>query len=125
MKPKLIRITTVPISLRVLLKGQLRFMRQFYDVLAVSSDGLFFDEMLQEQGVEGVKINMSRKITPLKDVVALFKLVFLFLKEHPDIVHTHTPKAGFLGMLAAKITRVPYRLHTVAGLPLLEATGKK
>ena len=68
---------------------------------------------------------MTRKITPIKDIVALFKLICIFHKEKPDIVHTHTPKAGLLGMLAARLTCVPCRMHTVAGLPLLVSTGLK
>ncbi len=51
----------------------------------------------------------------------------LFKKEKPSIVHTHTPKAGLLGMIAAKLASVPVRMHTVAGLPLMEAkrVGRK
>lgn len=124
-KQKLIRITTVPVSLKTLLKGQLAFMSNFYDVVAVSSDGDSFESMLVQEGIRGVKINMTRKITPFKDLVALFKLIALFRRERPYIVHTHTPKAGTLGMIAAYICRVPHRLHTIAGLPLLEAKGTK
>lgn len=122
---KIIRITTVPVSLKVLLKEQLKFMKQYFDIVAVSSDGDCFEEMIKEQGVRGVKINMTRKITPIADFVSLCKLIILFIKERPDIVHTHTPKAGLLGMMAAWITRVPVRMHTVAGLPLLVHVGKK
>ena len=122
---KLVRITTVPESMRTLLKGQLRFMRNSYDVIAVSSNGECFNDMLQEQGVRGFCINMTRQITPLVDLKALFQLILLLWKERPDIVHTHTPKAGLLGMIAAKIVGVPIRLHTIAGLPLLETTGYK
>lgn len=122
---KLIRITTVPQSLKTLLKGQLHFMKQYYDVVAVSSDGECFAEMLKEQEVRGVCIRMTRKITLVADLKALFALIWLFIKEKPEIVHTHTPKAGLLGMLAARIVGIPCRLHTVAGLPLLVATGKK
>ena len=124
-KRKIIRITTVPQSMRSLLKGQLRFMMQYYTVVAVTSDGEDYANMINEQGVRGVKINMTRRITPLRDLYALFQLIKLFIKEKPYIVHTHTPKAGTLGMIAAYLTRVPHRIHTVAGLPLLEATGKK
>lgn len=122
---KLIRITTVPTSMRSLLAGQLRFMKQYYEVIAVSSGGDTFEKMLEEQEVRGVAITMTRKITPWADLKALVMLIRLFLREKPDIVHTHTPKAGILGMLAAWITRVPCRLHTIAGLPLLVVTGKK
>ena len=121
---KIVRVMTVPESFD-LIKGQLLFMKQYYDIIAVSSDGKCFDEMIRKQGVRGIKINMTRQITPLKDFVALIKLILFFFKEKPDIVHTHTPKAGTLGMLAAWITGVPIRLHTVAGLPLLVAGGRK
>lgn len=107
-----------------MLKGQLRYMNRYFDVVAISSkEG--FQEVLQEQGVRGYVVEMTRKITPFKDLISLFQLVRILLKEKPDIVHTHTPKAGLLGMLAAWIVRVPNRLHTVAGMPLLVATGNK
>lgn len=122
---KIIRITTVPASMKILLKGQLKFMSQYYEMVAISSDGEGFDDMVKEQEVRGIKVNMSRKITPWNDLKVLFQLIKIFRKEKPYIVHTHTPKAGTLGMWAAWICRVPYRLHTVAGMPLLEATGAK
>lgn len=125
MKPKLIRITTIPISLEKLLGGQLRFMNDYFSVIAISSD----DEKLKELGVKEqvatFHLEMTRKITPIKDCVAVLKLYFFLKKEKPSIVHTHTPKAGIIGMLAAKLAGVPCRLHTVAGLPLVEATGVK
>lgn len=112
--------------MKVLLKEQLKFMNKYFEIVAVSSDGDCFEEMLEEQGgIRGVKIEMTRKITIFKDLKALYLLMCLFIKEKPYIVHTHTPKAGLLGMLAAWITRVPNRYHTVAGLPLLVATGYK
>ena len=52
-------------------------------------------------------------------------MVRLFLKERPYIIHSHTPKAGTVSMLAGWVARVPHRVHTVAGLPLTEATGLK
>lgn len=122
---KIVRITTVPQSLRILLKGQLKYMSSHFNVIAVSSRGDCLDAVVKEQGVRGVEIEMSRKITPIRDFIALVKLIIFLRKEKPFIVHTHTPKAGTLGMIAAKISRVPHRLHTVAGLPLLETTGSK
>lgn len=122
---KLIRITTIPSSMKTLLKGQLKFMGQYFEVLAISSDGESFEDMVQEQQVRGIKVEMSRTISPIKDLKALLKLIRIFRKERPYIVHTHTPKAGTLGMWAAWICRVPHRLHTVAGMPLLEARGFK
>jgi glycosyltransferase involved in cell wall biosynthesis len=122
---KLIRITTVPSSLRTLLKGQSRFMSAHYEVIGVSGDGDPLAEVRQNEGIKTHVVEMTRTITPFKDLKATYKLYKFFKAEQPFIVHTHTPKAGTLGMLAAKLARVPHRLHTIAGLPLLEATGKK
>lgn len=126
MKPKLVRITTVPQSLKTLLKGQLKFMSNngFY-VVGVSSKGQPLIDVNQQEGVDVFIVEMSRKITPLKDLVALWKLYRFFKSFKPLIVHTHTPKAGTIGMIAAKIAGVQIRLHTVAGLPLLEVNGFK
>ena len=122
---KLIRITTVPSSLRVLLRHQLKFMSAFYDVLAVSSPEKVLEEVAIHEGVRTASVEMTRSITPLKDLQALWKLYRLFKKEKPAIVHTHTPKAGLLGMMAGRLAGVPIRMHTVAGMPLMVSTGLK
>ena len=123
---KLIRITTVPISFKVLLKGQLRFMTSNgFDVKGVSSEGEELREIHENEGIVMEAINMSRKITPFQDLKSLWEMWNFLRKEKPQIVHTHTPKAGIIGMLAARLAGVPHRLHTVAGLPLMEATGIK
>ena len=123
---KLIRITTVPISFKVLLKGQLRFMTSNgFDVKGVSSEGEELREVHENEGIVMEAINMSRKITPFQDLKSLWEIWNFLRKEKPQIVHTHTPKAGIIGMLAARLAGVPHRLHTVAGLPLMEATGIK
>jgi glycosyltransferase involved in cell wall biosynthesis len=124
-KPKIIRITTVPQSLRGLLRGQLRFMSSFYEVVGISSGGPILQQVEKNEGVRTIAVNMTRKISPFKDILAAFHLYRIFLREKPLIVHTHTPKAGTLGMFAAKLAGVKYRLHTVAGLPLMEVRGVK
>ena len=125
MKKKLIRITTVPISLLKLLEGQLNFMNSYFEVTAISSKSIELDKLKKKEGVAIYSVEMSRKITPLKDAISILKLYFYFKKQKPYIVHTHTPKAGFVGMIASILARVPNRLHTVAGLPLLETKGIK
>lgn len=123
---KIIRITTIPASLKTLLKGQLKYVSQNgYNIIAVSSEGKELKEVSVNEGVSVVSLNMSRKITPLKDLISLWKLYLLFVSEKPDIVHTHTPKAGTIGMIASFLARVPVRMHTVAGLPLMEVNGVK
>lgn len=125
MKHKLIRITTIPRSWG-LIGGQMRYMEQAYQVIGVAAgDDQFADMVEKERPQRAIPINMTREFTPLKDIRSLLSMIALFRQENPFIVHTHTPKAGLIGMLAAWICRVPIRMHTVAGLPLLVSKGGK
>ncbi len=127
MKKKLIRITTVPYSLGSLLKGQLKYMSNDYEVIGIASSEPKGDleRAAASQNARGIPIKMTRKITPFQDLRSLISLYRVLRHEKPFFVHTHTPKAGLIGMLAAFFARVPHRLHDIAGLPLLEATGLK
>jgi len=122
---KLIRITTIPLSIEKLLENQPRFFSKYFDVTLVSSDKEKLEEIANEQEVKYFPLEITRKITPLQDFRCLIQLVSLLRQENPYFVHSHTPKAGIIGMLAAFIARVPVRMHTVAGLPLMEAKGIK
>ncbi len=123
---KLFRITTVPLSLKVLLKGQLRFMAERgYEVIGISTSGKEVAEVCEQEGIRVETVPMTRKITPLRDLKSLWHFYYLCKNEKPILVHSHTPKAGIIGMLGAKIAGVPIRLHTVAGLPLMEISGPK
>ena len=125
-RPKLIRITTVPISLKYLIKGQMYFMsKNGFDITMISADGVEINDVIENEKCKHIIFPLTRKITPLQDLKAVFKLYKFLKKEKPQIVHTHTPKAGIIGMLASYFAKVPNRLHTVAGLPLLETTGVK
>lgn len=124
--PKLLRITTVPVSLKTLLKGQHRFMSlNGFEVMGVSSRGTALQEVHNEEGIRVVELEMTRTFSPFKDLKSLWSFYRLCRKEKPLIVHSHTPKAGIVGMLGAWLARVPIRLHTVAGMPLMEASGVK
>lgn len=122
--PKLVRITTVPVSMQVLLKGQMRYMKsQGFDVTMISSDGPEVESLVKQEECIHIPVTLTRKISPVTDLLSLIKLVRILRKIKPDIVHTHTPKAGLIGMWAAKLAGVPVRLHTIAGLPWVETTG--
>ena len=126
MNKKLIRITTIPMSLKHLLKGQMSFMvKNGFEVIMISADGKEVKDVIENEKCKHFIIPFTRKITPLKDLIATFSLYRLLVKEKPYIVHTHTPKAGVVGMIASFLARVPVRLHTVAGLPLTETVGLK
>jgi hypothetical protein len=64
---------------------------------------------------------MKRTVSIAADLVSLYRLYKIFRVLKPDIVHSHTPKAGLLSMVAAKFASVPIRLHTVAGIPWIES----
>ncbi len=122
--PKLIRITTAPLSLKYLLSNQMKYMNENgFDVIMVSSEGKEWPDLISNEKCEHRIVHMTRKITPFQDLKSLWQLYKLFKKEKPDIVHSHTPKGGLLGMLAAKIAGVKIRIHTIAGLRFMTATG--
>jgi glycosyltransferase involved in cell wall biosynthesis len=123
---KLIRITTVPMALRYLLPGQMKFMQQNgFEVIMISANGPELKDVIENEQCRHIIVPMTRKITPLQDLKCLLQLIKIFKKEKPDIVHTHTPKAGLLGMLAAKFSGVKVSIHTVAGMPLMVENGFK
>lgn len=123
MRLKIVRITTVPISFRLLLTNQLEFFQAHgFDVYAVSGkddiSGYPFSGT-----IPFIQIPFTRRISPFADLICLIKLIRILKQIKPHIVHTHTPKAGFLGMMAAWLCGVPIRLHTVAGLPWIDKSG--
>lgn len=113
-------------SFNHLINGQMAFMSENnFEVIMISSDGEGLKNVIENEKCPHFIIPFTRKISPIKDLIAVFILYRFLIKEKPDIIHTHTPKAGTLGMIAAFLARIPVRLHTVAGLPLMEATGLK
>ena len=122
-KRKIIRVTTVPTSLETFCKDQLRELNTRYEVVAISSPLPELDVVAQREGVRTIAVKMERHISPWRDLKALFQLCRVFAKERPWMVHSMTPKAGLLCMMAAWITRVPKRVHTFTGLVWPTATG--
>ncbi|MBR3455932.1 MAG: glycosyltransferase family 4 protein [Bacteroidaceae bacterium] len=125
MKTKIIRASTIPMSLNILLKGQLKMLSQHYDVLAVSSPGDDLQVVANREGVRVEAVPMERHISPFKDIKTLIRLIKLFRTERPWMVHSLTPKAGLLCMMAARISGVPIRVHTFTGLLFPYAKGFK
>ena len=124
-KKKIIRLSTVPESLNVFCKDLLKDLSKDYEVIAVSSSGKEMEEISERENVRTVSVNMERRISPFRDLKSLFGLIKVFRREKPDIVHSITPKAGLLGMLAARLTGVKVRIHTFTGLVFPSSTGLK
>ena len=109
MKPRLIRITKVPLSLRVLLKGQHHFMAENgFAVKGVSSKGEDLYIVQQTEGIPVIPLEMTRMISPLKDLKSLWYFYRLCKKEKPMIVHSHSPKAGRCTYPFAYGSRAPF-----------------
>ncbi|MDD4878948.1 MAG: glycosyltransferase family 4 protein [Candidatus Omnitrophica bacterium] len=93
--------------------------KDFESILATGRVGAGEKDMgylAKEKGVEPVIIpELERKISPVKDILALWKIYLIMRRERPDIVHTHTAKAGALGRAAAILAGVPLRIHTFHG----------
>lgn len=114
---KIIRVAASPSSLDILLRGQLRFLSNYYEVVGVASPNeKVHRRICEREGVRMVELGIERRISPVKDLQSLVKLYLLFRRENPDIVHSLTPKAGLLTMLASWAAGVPVRVHTFTGL---------
>ena len=122
-RKKLIRITTADISLDGLLKGQLKFLNQYFEVVGVAKDTGVLKEVSEREGIRVVDAPLERPISLVKDIKGLWFLYRLFRKEKPWCVHANTPKGSLLAMIAAWIARVPHRIYTVTGLRYQGAHG--
>ncbi|HEY3831301.1 MAG TPA: glycosyltransferase family 4 protein [Acidimicrobiia bacterium] len=116
-RPRLVHLTTTDISLALLLGPQLRaFQDAGFEVIGVSAPGPFV-ETLERDGIRHVGLQHStRSMRPREDAAALVELTSLFRRLQPSIVHTHNPKPGVYGRLAARAAGVPVIVNTVHGL---------
>ena len=113
---KLIRLMTIDASLYGLLKGQLRYLSDYYEVIGVANDSGWLEKVAEREAIRTIAIPMHREISIWNDLKSLWLLIKLFRRERPYIVHTNTPKASLLGMFAAWIMQVPHRIYLVTGL---------
>ena len=126
MKPKsvkVVRVSTVAMSLDILLKGQLKYLNHYFQVTAVSGEDKHLDSIRKREGVPTKSINIKRHISIFHDLISLFKLYIYFKKSKPQIVHSITPKAGLLSMVAGYFAKVPIRIHSFTGLVFPTKSG--
>lgn len=125
-KPRLVYVVTVPVTARILLKGQLDFMRRSgYDVTVIASPGADLERVAEREGVRVIGLPMERDIAPRADAVSLVRLVRTLAKLRPHIVNASTTKAGLLGSLAARMLSIPVRVYLLRGLRLETTEGAK
>lgn len=122
--PKLLRVTTVPMSLRYLIRGQAKYMQsQGIEVHLASADGAEIEDVISYEGVPHHVFPLTRKVTPLTDLRCIIRMARFIRDEQIDLVHSHTPKAGLIAMIAAFLGGAKGRLHTIAGIPWMESKG--
>lgn len=114
-KKKFCIVTTIPGSLNFF-KGQLNYISNTFDVVAISSEKEKLIEFGKRENVAVHYIPMKRNISLLDDCKSLFQLISYFKRARPDIVHGNTPKGAFLSMVAAKLTGIPIRIYMCHGL---------
>lgn len=116
---KIIRMTTVASTMNVILKGQLQFLSKKFDLIGITSDlDRYLNEIVTREKIKVYDVKMARNISFFADIISFFKVIRIFNQEKPQIVHSQTPKAGLLAMLAAWLMRVPVRMHSLVGIPL-------
>lgn len=121
---KIIRAVTVSGSLVFYTSTNQTLKDKGHEVILLSSPGPELEE-IQNEDIRTIAVPMERHISLKNDFKSLLQLVKVFRKEKPFIVHSMTPKAGMLCMIAAWIVRVPRRVHTFTGLVWPTATGVK
>lgn len=115
--------TTIPTTLGFF-KGNLRYLSEWFDVCAISSQAENLIAVGEREGVRTYCIPMVRPIALFKDFICLFKFILFFFKARPYVVHGNTPKASMLSMVSAWITRVPVRIYMCHGLRYQGTQGK-
>ena len=115
-------VTTIPSSL-YFFKGQLSYLSNDFDMVAISSDECALEKFGDEEGVRTYCIPMKRPISLLNDFKSLIKFLIFFRRTKPDIVHGNTPKGSFLSMTAAKLTGVSTRIYMCHGLRYQGCSG--
>lgn len=123
--PRVLHVTTVPQSLHFLTGHTTLARNKGMEVHALSSPGDSLESFARQTGATVHAVEMPRRITPFRDLAALWRIMRIVRRVQPTIVHGHTPKGGLLAMMAATACRVPVRIYHMYGLPMLTATGMK
>ncbi len=125
-RPRLAYITTHAVSADKLMSGQLAYLRQKgFDIVVIAAPSDSLTIVAEREGVDTIAVPMEREMQPWHDFIALLRVYQILRRSKPDIAVAGTPKAGFVGTLAAFLARVPVRFYMLRGLRLESMTGIK
>lgn len=123
-KMRVMIITTAAVTLDVLLGEQiLTFVERGHRVRAITGSDPGVENLRERLGIPICTTNLRRAFSPFRDLIALIGITREIRRRRPEVVHTHTPKAGLMGMAAAWLCRVPVRVFTLNGAPSVSHTG--
>jgi len=122
-KQRLVFVTSDLYYVRAFLARQIKLAAETYDVtLIVNADTEAASAAIGHSG-KVLNLGVHRKISLLRDMLSLLRMIWFFIVSRPAIVHSTTPKAGMIAMLAAKLSGVPFRMHTFTGQVWQTRTG--
>ena len=122
---KIVIVSTTSSFLIDILKDQPKYLKNDYQVMLISGDGLSFEDIRKNENVNILHIPMKRGFSIFYDFYSLIRATFALLKFRPNIVHSYTPKAGFIFMIVSYLCCVPVRVHTFTGLIFPTSKGMK
>lgn len=111
---KILHICSVGFTVKKLLLPLIDFQRDIFDVSVICGDDYISRELI-EKGYDICYVNIGRKIDLVKNIKSIIEVYKHIKKGKYDIVHAHTPLAGIIGRVAAKLAKVPIILFTVRG----------
>ena len=120
---RILIVTTVPETLATILRGQPSYLAKHFDVHLATSPGEWTSQVAHNEGLAIHLVPMKRGISVFSDLISLFRMARVLLRVQPQIVHSFTPKAGLVTMLAARLCGIPVRVHTFTGLLFPTAHG--
>jgi glycosyltransferase involved in cell wall biosynthesis len=124
-KDKLVICTTVPDTILYILKGQPKYLNQYFEVIIITGKSHKNKIISKYEGIRVYEVAFKRNINLLFDLIALIQMVFLLIRIKPTIIHSYTPKAGLISMLSSWLIMVPVRIHTFTGLIFPNQNGIK
>jgi glycosyltransferase involved in cell wall biosynthesis len=117
--PKLLLLSTEPITFKLLLSGQPKLMKEEgWDLLLISADGREVQSICRTEGVQHEVVPFVKGVNYVEDFISFWLLFQLIRKERPDVIHSYDSKTGFLGMLAAKLAGITHRIHSITEMPV-------
>jgi glycosyltransferase involved in cell wall biosynthesis len=122
-QPQICFVLTAEFAVKAFLLNHLRALSEFYKVTVIVNTNN--PNFLNEQGIDAkvIPLAIARDISLVSDVNCLIKLIKIFYQQDFSAVHSVTPKAGLLAMLASWLVRVPLRVHTFTGQVWITKAG--